>query len=377
MIYYVIFFALFTLALVEIISPSTHIVSSGAVHIRIGNNRVATKRYNVLATLIVLLLILMAGFRWETGIDFGIYKNAFTAVKSGRDISDSIEITYILAARFLPSLTYVFFFYAIVSIGLQYKVLKEQSALLFASLFLLFPYLFLRFDMGIIRQGLAISVTLYSIKYIIKRNFFGFNVCMFIAVMVHNSSIIFYPAYFLTNLRFSKSTYLILISVCFVLGLTNIWNYIAAIIARLPIPLIGKYMSYLTGNYITQQPFTFSDLNEMVFFSFALYSLRDIDSESDKRNLVLLNIYFVGTCIMYLMKSVNLIYGRGVAYYLIVDILLLPAAIANLKNRSSKVFALFLLAAFSFVRIYNMLSSYSVAVWPNYSYDPYLSVLWQ
>ncbi len=377
MIYYMIFAFLFTLALVEVVSPSANILSFRTANISLGNHRAITKKYNILATLIIVFLVLMAGFRWETGIDFGIYKNAYNNVRNGVDISRDTEYTFILISRLLPSLTVVLFFYVITSLFVQYKCLKEQSTSFFVSLFLLYSYLYLRFDMGIIRQGLAISFTIHSIKYIQKKNFIGFNICMIVAFLFHNTAIIFYPAYFLADLRYSKSTYMIVVLISFMLGLTNVWRYIAPLIARLPIPLIGKYMNYFTSGYIKKSPFSFSDINELVYFSFALYSLQDLNDDKGKRNRILLNIYFIGTSIMYLFKSVDFIYGRGVAYYLIVDILLLPEAIRQLGKRQYRVAALLLLSVVSFLRVYGLLTTYSEAVWPNYSYYPYTSVLWQ
>lgn len=60
------------------------------------------------------------------------------------------------------------------------------------------------FSFSGLRQALAISITFFSTKYIIKRKFLPFAICVYVASCFHKSAIIFFITYFLYQIRITK-----------------------------------------------------------------------------------------------------------------------------------------------------------------------------
>ena len=60
---------------------------------------------------------------------------------------------------------------------------------------------------GIIRQSIAVSILLFSINSIKKRQIFKFFILVFIAFLFHKIALIFLPFYFVANIKLTKKTY--------------------------------------------------------------------------------------------------------------------------------------------------------------------------
>lgn len=54
-----------------------------------------------------------------------------------------------------------------------------------------------------IRQGIATAICLYSVRYVLDRKFWKFMLCLVIAYQFHQSSMVFFLAYWLVRVRIS------------------------------------------------------------------------------------------------------------------------------------------------------------------------------
>ena len=87
-----------------------------------------------------------------------------------------------------------------VMFGLYYKSFFRYSPYIYVSvlLLLLIPY---NQSIFIVRQHLSIAVLTLSYPYIINQDFRKFFVVLFVAYLIHNSSLIFLPVYFLYGIN--------------------------------------------------------------------------------------------------------------------------------------------------------------------------------
>ncbi|WP_286334749.1 EpsG family protein [Bacteroides caecimuris] len=194
MIYYLFFWLLFALALMEVLPFNQ------------GLGR-ATKRF--LFSIMLLLMILFAGLRNEIGIDYFGYEGIYQAVRNGSLglINRVIEPFMSILFKILPSFTLCVLVIATMAIIVKESIFfKFNDKYVFTALFFYYASEFLFYDMGIIRQGLAIGICLLSIKYL-KDKDIRFFALIFFATMIHISSAVFGIMWLVNNKEYSRKVY--------------------------------------------------------------------------------------------------------------------------------------------------------------------------
>lgn len=194
MIYYIIFWALFTLALIEIVPFKTLL-------------RHRSKK--ILFILALIFLIIFAGFRDQIGVDYFGYLNHFNGIRFGtlNIINKSLEPTFSLLFRLIPSFKLSLVTIALCSVGFHGKAFYDYNCkFAFTALFFYYATEFLFYDMGIIRQGLAVGVCLLSLPYL-KNKDKRFFLFVLLAGTIHISALTFSLLFFMGNKEYSRKIY--------------------------------------------------------------------------------------------------------------------------------------------------------------------------
>lgn len=154
---------------------------------------------------ICIFLVLFAAFRDNVGTDWLAYYSFYV------DKTDDLEPGYRFFNNFLSSHGvpyYVFLlFLNSLSLFLFFISLKRYAIFFVVSLLLFYCELYLYFNFSGVRQGIAISIVVYSIRFTINRRLFQFLICIFLAIMFHYTSLVFVIAYFIPFRKFSKKEY--------------------------------------------------------------------------------------------------------------------------------------------------------------------------
>lgn len=367
MVYYLIYAVLLLLAFYEVYVFRRTAIKRESKGLERYSHKTWTN-IRVILCLFTVFFIAFAGLRWEVGIDFYTYLNAYNNLISGK--TDNIEWTFKILSLIVPSLTFIFIFYAFFSVLLTVKVIKDNSQFIFLSLLLFFSNVFLRYDMGIMRQGLALAVTMWALKYAIKRKFFKFIICIFIAVLFHRSAIIFIPAYFIVNIRFSNSAIIIITLVCMILGITDFWKYAVKIVAYLHLPGMDKYLGHLNNSNYINYSLRATDISMLAFLFLFMFIIDRKDAKIGKMNRALLNLYFTGVCIYYLFRPYTTLSDRGSYYYCIYEVLLLPLLLKYVDNKWLRAIVLLAVCLYSFNKV-NFFVNYESTSFMNAPYVPY------
>lgn len=194
MIYYLLFWLLFVFALMEILPFNQ------------GFGRI-TKRF--LFSIILLLMILFAGLRNKIGIDYFGYEGIYRAIRNGNLglINRVIEPFMSILFKIMPSFILCVLIIATIAVIVKGSIFyKFNDKYVFTALFFYYASEFLFYDMGIIRQGLAIGICLLSIKYLKDRDI-RFFALILVATMIHTSSVVFVIMWFLNNKEYSRKVY--------------------------------------------------------------------------------------------------------------------------------------------------------------------------
>lgn len=370
MIYYGIYAAFLLLGFYEMVASKSRIGQLRTKRIIIGEDLIE-HRSNFLCTASILFLIVFASVRWDTGTDFKSYENLFKTIDSVQ-----IEWGFRLVAKTVSSFTQLLTVYATLSVLLNYSIIKQYAEHRFVSILLFFSTVFLRFDMGIIRQGAAMALTMYSIKYAYNGQWKAFLAYIILATLFHNSAILFAAICFIINKKIPKSAMLITVGVCFIMGFTNIWSMLFTLLSHLPLPMMNRYINHFMNNSMNNTSFSITDLQSLILLAAFLYFRKDnAVSEEDKLYNALINIYFLGTCLFFLFRKFYLFSGRGVNYFFQVEILLIPALLKRIKNAGVRMAAYILVGAYAFRYVYDIVNGdLASASWMNSNYVPYKTI---
>jgi hypothetical protein len=138
------------------------------------------------------------------------------------------------------------------SVGLKIIFFKDlKNPYLVVLIYLSFHYTDLEFN--VIRQGLAISLIFLAFKYS-EKNKFNYFIFVTLATLIHVSSILFYPFYFIYRIREFKINYskvIIVIISAFAIRLFFVENLLSVLSYLVNIPQILRIKNYLAlGNFV-------------------------------------------------------------------------------------------------------------------------------
>lgn len=306
----------------------------------------------ILMCLLGTIMIVFAGIRWETGTDWDNYQYYFKIIDI-RPIGDTaMEIGYEFIVRgfktFVSSqYTAFLIFCAAFIVVLTYSVLYKFSPFPLFSLFLLFSYSFVGSGFGV-RQDLAIALCLTSLVFIQQQSLIKFLLVVVSAAMIHNSALVFIPAFWIFNFKWNVMKAIVTLSftvICIVFS-ENIMSAIGTMVSTRKVEL------YLTmGMEAEHNPYQVlaKALLGRLFFFFIIVWFVDYQNDDKKLYNGLFNLYVFGIIIFSIFSPINMIFGRLARFYDIYQILLLPMAY-SFAIRFYKIIIFLLLSAFSVLK---------------------------
>lgn len=323
-------------------------------------SNVKYKHKQMLFLFIAFILILFAGLRYEIGFDYFSYFRIFTDSHNLNNIfSHGIEPGFYLLNwffnLFFNNFYFLIFFIALVTIVLKVNFINKYSIYIFIPLFYYYALDFLPREMGQIRHALAISILLFSIKYIFEEDFLKFIFLIIIATSIHYTSLIFIPAYFFNKIKLDKKKMLFLITFSLGLALININDiilYLANIMPQIdPVESVIRYINRpgRTGRIgisltVIWRVFLFG-------VSFIFYS--EIFHTKKKRNIF--DLYFLGLLIYFSLNGNAMFARRFAQVYMFLEGIIISYIIFSLKRKETKILFMIFLGIVMSVRFYGIL----------------------
>lgn len=246
-------------------------------------------------------------------------------------------IAHITSNRYIFIFLYTICMYAIILHSFRrYAKNYPLASILFMALVFYFSFTYLR-------QMFAAAIIGLSIRYIIERKFLKYCAIIIAAFSFHNSAIIFFPMYFIANKKYSKARILLLMSACFIIGVTgitsNLYNLFDDISTRAA-----------HADYAVQEDTRIAYILEAGFFLFFLiksyYHLPDT-----KQNIVLYNIALAFCAVLLLfIRSEN---GGRLSWYFVYGLIFSLTQLLTTKNGKRHHFDLYIISVslFLFLRI--------------------------
>lgn len=289
------------------------------------------KKYlTIIFSILVLFLFLRAP---SVGVDTYNYKKIFQycheydffrLITSGRH-----EIGFKYYCKLISHIYYNYSFFlmvtSIVSMIGVYYFLKDNSKNYMQSIFIFITFNFYGYFFGILRQALAISILLYSLKFIKERKLLSFLLFVFLASLFHKTALVFISLYFVYDLKIDRKRFII---------------WFASIILFL---ILKDYILNFIFNYIYKpeslEAFSGDGYKMLILLlgiSFCAYFYQDKLLKQDKNNQLFINMVFIATIIQTLATIFSTAY-RVTLYYSFGIVILLPNILKVIENKKIKI----------------------------------------
>lgn len=258
----------------------------------------------IFSILAIALPSIVAGLRnLDIGLDISVYveQNFQTALQSqsfkeclGNLNTDFlyIVINYIIS-RMSDNINVLLFIIELINMTLLYLFIynKRKSIHMWLAM-TVYLMVFYNISLNLVRQSLAISVILFSMRYVENKKIIKFIICILIATLLHSTAIFSIPIYFIFNIlnKKHKGIYKIVILLGITFAVLNYENIIHFLVYDVGILSI-KYANYITIFSREELDFNFAAILFRVFWIImALYcykKLKIIDANNE------IYIYFI------------------------------------------------------------------------------------
>lgn len=312
-----------------------------------------------------LLLVFQDGFRWETGTDWIPYSTYFEQCLDLVD--DDFEWGYAFLSKLIRVFTneYTIFLivHALILYLLVFNSIKRYAINPFLSLFLYYcttlPVL------GMNRQFLALGICMYGIRYIVERKFYHFVSCIAVAMFFHLSAIIFFISYIFYR-AFGAKIYVVLLLTALGISMSGIVNKLPLDIFLLLSSDAADKMSFYaddfnSGNVAINPLFVLLSLSKRLIWIVLILIYIYNKKKEDKCFVVLFNIY-VFSLLFYIVFNntiLQIVVSRGLLYFNIVEIFIIPYALTAFKNNAGKKILFIALILFGVTNLKKGIDSYA------------------
>lgn len=275
----------------------------------------------------MLPLAIIAGIRYDVGQDYMYtYVPIFEQVISGNTKNTWGDIGYIFLNKIISLFTNdyagIFIVTSCLFVFFTFKAIYYHSKNIVMSIILMVFMGYYFCFMNGVRQMLATSILIYSIKFIKERNIKKFAVCVFFASINHLTAVLFIPVYFLDKVKISNFKMIIILVVEYVSS-----GLLTRIILRFL--LFTKYAWYLNSNYTARREGIILILMNFLILGLSMFY------NCDRENDIFIKIQWIAvmmTSFIGLLPVAN----RIVWIFGLPSIILVPNIVACQKSKITK-----------------------------------------
>lgn len=203
MVIYIVAFTL-SILLFWMICPGKYNYSKSSIN----NLTLKINRKSIGVFMASIPLTIVSGCRYYVGTDYlSTYYTGFYRIIDGIK-TDGFELGYFFLNKFLNLFTdnvfVLFFITAILFVGFTFGAINVLSDDVILSIVLLLVTRYYFISMNGVRQFIALSILLYSVKFVLEKNIRKFILFVALAMSFHFMSILFIPVYFLDKIKLEK-----------------------------------------------------------------------------------------------------------------------------------------------------------------------------
>lgn len=315
---------------------------------------------------VVCVIIFLSTFRWENGTDWSSYYEYYIQVGVSPE-SGYLEFgyTWLCSINYqLANGSYTFHLgiMALLCILPVAKRIKQYSPFPFFSLFIWFCVIFAH--LFPVRQTIAISLFVFSWKYIIERKWYFYLVTIIIATTFHYTALITLPFYFLCKKYIPAKYIMCAIAIVFVMAVTT-----SHLFSNLLFIFGGDFFESKLSYYMDQSNETFGMIyspiqvmirgcvNRSFYFFIPLFLLNAIRKNDYCLN-AFFNMYLYSFILFLITVPLSVALARLTVFTDMAQIMLLPYIFTMRMNRGTVYIIVSLLIIYFFIRFNGIVMNY-------------------
>lgn len=279
------------------------------------------KKQNLYIILSYLTTICFCGFRFFVGNDYYGYYHLFHVLKNGMSWQYVCEPSFALLNYIFGFSTigyfYVLFLSTIITYFFIFRTLKDLGILKW-GVFCVYTLCFLIIANDQVRQGIAISIFFFSIRYIERGEFMKYLLTILIATSFHYSAFITIFAYYFRNIHIKPTIAFTLLVFVFIIKTSGIAEDI--------LHSLSAFVSYYNESYgrkaLDARYFSGATFGIQLLYFFIVSSIALLFSYKHSRKIYY-NIFVFGAC-LYMLFWGQMLFERMSLYFFQVIILVLP-----------------------------------------------------
>ncbi len=337
---------------------------------------------------ITIIFILMAGLKYETGVDWLAYSYLFdetppidqiTSDIGRKQILGSLDLGYSILNSVIKylggSIQTIFFIMSLATSYFLIKAMKIYTDFLITGLLIYYSMAFFILDMSGIRQAFALSIFLYSLQFVYNRKALPYFLWIIFAALFHWSAMLFLPLYWILQRRIHTWGLITFFcfSIClFLLNIKWMENIFLTIFPQMQNDLLaGKLLVYTTNTAFSseRQLNTTTVINillNIVIFFVLIKNRKRLEEAYPYFNLFL-NIFMLQMFAYFCLYEFLEIAERMRLYFLVANFILLPYVIGIHKNVAKRLAVSSAIVLYSFLYAHSFLLESLTTV----AYHPY------
>lgn len=290
-----------------------------------------TKGRSLWYFVILVLLILIAGFRWRLGSDTPLYLYTFyheTPYLCNLTLED-LGIKYPLWVLLQSIVLTVFGKFFVVQIihaafvnALYFKYIKKHSSYIFSCVLIYFIWMYTNQNMETMKASMAIVICLFGNDFILeKRWLHGFSLYI-IASMFHISAIVMVLMPFAFWVRLDYRAFVLFVLAYYIGGViqSNMGDYL--MLLEMDGDIQDKLETYANSDtYGSMHNINYFIVNMLPFFAYSIFAVNYISKKDSNKRLLRLEPFLVIWLIFMILKLNVFIFYRYVQFYNIYFIL--------------------------------------------------------
>lgn len=279
--------------------------------------------------------------------------------------------------EFTSSYTVFLIIFSFLCLSIKFSFFFKYHKETFFTLILLF-YCYYFADIFAVRQNLAISLTLLSTVFIIKKKPVFFLLSVGLASTIHFSSLLYFFAYFVYWRKIKDNLYYYLIGFSIIFGISGVGLTIMNLFFKslgidgLIADKIAKYLNEdgetLKSGVNPVVLYLLGTIKRLIFIPVFIYiKNRTLDRFANIQGYF--NLYMTGSIIYFLFAKDLAVFVRASVPFLFFEIILLGYVLLYFKKSKNKMITIFVVMLFfSGSRLNTLVTSY------RFLYVPYNSV---
>lgn len=292
-------------------------------------------RHKILFYRIILIIsILLSGFRFRVGLDTVQYLELFYSstpkieeLSYDNLFSSYMEPLFLMMMSIVKSLFGRFYFVqllqAIIVNALIFKYIRKHSSYIFFCVFLYFVWKYFTYNMEEMRASIALVICLYANDYIIEKKVIKGMLLFLISLLFHYSAalLLLTPIILIINKRLDfRGWLIIMVAMIICIGYRSILGELMVLLSFNEV-LLMKLSYYSTESGLMEQKLNFNGIL-FVFFQYILIILVSTRTivENNRKFINLEPFLFIGVLFVVISIPISLFY-RYVNFYIIYFVL--------------------------------------------------------